>query len=231
MQRTATTRPTIVFDLDGTLVDTAPDLVAATNHTLSELGLPAVKEANLRKHIGYGARHMITTSLAQLGQRPSEPETDQLLRVFLDYYEANISVLSKPFDGAIETLEALTEKGCRLAVCTNKREDLARRVLSDLDLLPRFHALAGRDTFPVHKPDPRHLTGVIELAGGSSSNAVMIGDTTVDVKTARAAGLPVVACTFGYSDIPISDLGADREISHFQELNAAILDLISAPSS
>lgn len=216
---------TLVFDLDGTLVDTAPDLVAATNHALADLGLAPVQADILRPSIGFGARHMISAGLRQSGQVLAEAEIDRLHEIFLDHYEANIAATSRPFEGAVPALERLRSAGFRLAVCTNKRESLSRQLLLALNLMTHFDALAGRDTFPVNKPHPDHLTGAVRLAGGNPGRAIMIGDTKVDVATAKAATLPVIACTFGYSDVPLLALAPDRLISHFDELEAAVASL------
>jgi phosphoglycolate phosphatase len=217
---------TLVFDLDGTLVDTAPDLVAATNHALADLGLKPVPDAALRASIGRGARYMIVEALRQTGITLPEPDVDRLLERFLSYYEANIAATSRPFDGAVTALTALREAGNRLVVCTNKREDLSRLLLDALGMTPLFEALAGRDTFTVHKPHPEHLRQVVRLAGGDPARAIMIGDTSIDVATARAASVPVIACSFGYPDMPIAALAADRLIDHFDELPAAVAALV-----
>jgi phosphoglycolate phosphatase len=217
---------TLVFDLDGTLVDTAPDLIASTNHALLDLGLAPVSPELLRPAIGFGARHMIVEGLKQTGLSLEGPELDRLLARFLHYYEANIAVDSRPFEGAVRALETFRDAGARLAVCTNKRESLSRSLLAALGLDKHFAALAGRDTFAVHKPDPGHLTGTIKLANGDSRRAIMIGDSRVDVDTAKAAYLPVIACSFGYSDLPVRDLGADAVIGHFDELETAVARIV-----
>jgi phosphoglycolate phosphatase len=209
---------TIVFDLDGTLVDTAPDLAAATNHALADLGLAPVSTAALKLYVGHGARRMIVEALALSGRNLSEPEIDRLLALFLGYYEENIAVGSRPYPGAVETLEHMKRSGARLAICTNKRERLSRLLLGELGLAPLFYAIAGRDTFPVCKPDPGHLLGAVELAGGNPAYAAMVGDTVVDVTTARGAGVPVAAVAFGYSDVPAEKLDADIIVNHFTEL-------------
>lgn len=218
---------TLVFDLDGTLVDTAPDLVAATNHALAALGLPLVPAETLRQAIGFGARRMIVDGLKHTGVTLSEPDIDRLLVRFLDYYEPNLARESRPFDGAIPVLERLRAKGARLAVCTNKRLNLAERLLKELEIDGLFAAIAGRDSFPVHKPHPDHLTGTVRMAGGDLATSLMIGDTGIDIAAARAAGIPVIGCTFGYSEAPIDTLAPDAAISHFSELEAAASSLLA----
>lgn len=217
---------TLVFDLDGTLVDTAPDLVAATNHALADLSLPAVPAETLTSAIGFGARRMIVVGLRETGVTLDEPEIDRLLARFLAYYEPNIARESRPFEGAVAALERFRAEGARLAVCTNKRLALAEQLLAELGIRDLFRAVAGRDSFPVHKPHPDHLLGTIRLAGGDRTIAVMVGDTGIDIETARAAGIPSVACTFGYSDVPVATYGPDTVIDAYAELDAAVRKLL-----
>jgi phosphoglycolate phosphatase len=219
---------TLVFDLDGTLVDTAPDLVAATNHALADLGLPAIPAETLRHTIGFGARRMIVEGLNQTGIGLPEPEVDRLLTLFLAYYEPNIARESRPFDGAVAALETFRARGARLAVCTNKRLALAEHLLRELRIDHLFAAIAGRDSFPVYKPHPDHIRGAVRLAGGDMASAIMIGDTSIDIAAARAASVPVVGCTFGYSDQDMDTLAPDAIISHYGELDAAVRALLAA---
>ncbi len=221
---------TVVFDLDGTLVDTAPDLVGATNHALSDLGLPAVGTAFLRPWISFGAQRMIVEALAHSGQQLPPPEVARLLDLFLAYYEQNIARESRPYPGVVEAIQTLSASGARLAVCTNKRESLSRSLLAALDLDHHFHGLAGRDTFPVCKPHPDHLLGAVRLAGGDPARALMVGDSDVDIKTAKAAGVPVVAVSFGYTAIPVAQLAPDRVIDHYDALIPTIRDLQAVPA-
>lgn len=222
---------TLVFDLDGTLVDSLPDLAAATNHALSDLSLPLVPAETLRKTVGFGARRMIVEGLAQTGVILPEPDVDRLLARFLDYYEPNIARETRPFDGAIAALEGFRAEGARLAICTNKRLALTQHLLRELAIEHLFDAVAGRDTFPVYKPHPDHVRGAVRMAGGDLKTAVMIGDTGIDIAAARAADIPVVGCTFGYSDEPIETLKPDAVISHYSELDAAIRNLLARGSS
>ncbi|KUO57238.1 MAG: hypothetical protein APF80_04300 [Alphaproteobacteria bacterium BRH_c36] len=216
----------LVFDLDGTLVDTAPDLVDATNHALAGIDLGPVPEAELRQWISFGARRMLEEALAHHGDILPEGDVDALLATFLTYYEANIAERSRPYDGIVDALEALKDRGARLAVCTNKREALSRRLLDALSLSNYFSAIAGRDTFKVYKPHPDHLIGTIQMASGSVLKAVMIGDSATDVATAKAARIPVVAVSFGYTDVPARDLGADRVIDCPTQLITTLDDLL-----
>ena len=213
---------TVVFDLDGTLVETAPDLIRATNHVLALVGLEPVAPAEIRPSISFGARAMIVRALEIKTARLSQQEIDRLFEAFLDHYSANIAVESHAFPGLERALDQLSGDGARLAVCTNKREGMSRLLLDTLGLSKRFAAIAGRDTFPVYKPHPDHLTGAIGLAGGDPALAVMVGDSATDIRTARAAAIPVVGVTFGYTDTPIEQLGADAVISHYDHLTEAV---------
>lgn len=216
---------TLVFDLDGTLVDTAPDLVAATNHVLEYRGRAPIDGAALRAFVGHGALRMIEEALGADGRELSQRELHELFERFLAYYEANIAVESQPFEGVLSALDRCAAAGARLAVCTNKSERLARQLLDKLDMTRRFAAITGRDTFKVYKPDPEHLLGTIRLAEGDRARAVMIGDSHVDIATAKAASVPVVAVNFGYSYAPVEEFGPDVIIGHFDEMCDAIAQL------
>lgn len=213
---------TFAFDLDGTLIDTAPDLIGATNYTLAGIGLEPVPESALRPQISYGSRHLIATGLKIRNVTKTEPELDALLEVMLAYYADNIAVSSRPFEDMVATLEGFGAHGAQLVVCTNKKEDLSRRLLRQLKLDGLFKDIAGRDTYSVCKPHPDHLTKVIERVGGDPRRAIMIGDSDVDIETAKAARIPVVGVTFGYSVHPVHSLGADVVIDHYRDLDGAI---------
>lgn len=217
---------TIVFDLDGTLIDTAPDLIRAANHVLASCGVPPVPAGDLRPWISFGARRMIIEGLRTVGAERTDDEVDKLLATFLAHYSDNIAATSRPFEDVIDVLDRLRTAGARLAICTNKREVLSRQLLSELAMLDRFHALAGRDTFAVCKPHPDHLFGAISLAGGNRDRAIMVGDSPTDVSTARAAGIKVVAVSFGYTEVPPEQLGADVLIHRYAELEQALGDLL-----
>jgi phosphoglycolate phosphatase len=219
---------TLVFDLDGTLVDTAPDLVGAANHVLAGLTLAPLPAADLRPWISFGARRMIVEALALHGESREETAIDTLLARFLDHYVDNIAATSRPFPGAVGALDRLLAQGATLAVCTNKRHALAVKLLDALALSGRFKAIAGRDTFPVSKPHPDHLSGAVRLAGGNLARSVLVGDSAVDVDTARAAGVPFVGVSFGYTDIPMRALGPDAIIDHFDQLDATLARLLAA---
>lgn len=213
---------TVVFDLDGTLVDTAPDLAAAANHVFGLIGLAPVSPAELHPMIGRGSRAMIEEGLRLHGVAKTPDEVSRLHELFFPYYADNIAVLSRPFEGIPALLDVLLQAGARLAVCTNKLEGLSRSLLRQLALHERFAAIAGRDTFDVFKPAPGHLTRTIAMAGGRADRAVMVGDSEVDIATAVAAKVPSIAVTFGYTLRPVRELGADIVIDHYREFPAAL---------
>jgi phosphoglycolate phosphatase len=220
------TDTTIVFDLDGTLVDTAPDLAAATNHALGLVGLEPVTVAELHPFIGHGSKAMIEAGLRFRGTSVSGEEVMRLHAAFLTFYADNIAIDSRPFEGVPELLDHLLTAGARLGVCTNKLEGLSRTLLEELGLATRFGAIAGGDTFGVRKPAPGHLMGVIDMAGGRSDRAVMVGDSEVDFATALAAKVPAIGVTFGYTPRPVRELapelGVGAIIDHYREFMPAL---------
>lgn len=223
---------TIVFDLDGTLIDTAPDLISTLNITLGREGMPAVPYEEARKMIGGGARGMIEKALVAEGCGRAtgklEAELERMYGDFVEHYAAHIADRSRPFPGLETALDGLAAAGYRLAVCTNKLEWLSVRLLEKLSLTRHFAAICGQDTFGMQKPDPEVLRRTIVKAGGEPDRAIMVGDSDTDVRTARAAALPVIAVTFGYSEVPIESLKPDRLISSYAELGAAIEGLETA---
>jgi phosphoglycolate phosphatase len=227
----ASPTPTIVFDLDGTLVDTAPDLISALNYILDREGLPAVPLASARNMIGAGARKLIERGLELEGRAASVEDITRLTADFIDYYAAHIADASRPFDGLESALDDLCGRGYRLAVCTNKLEWLSKRLLDALQLSPRFAAICGADTFGVSKPDPAILRQTVARAGGNIATAIMVGDAGPDIGVARRAGVPVIGVTFGYTDVPIADLKPDRLIGHMRDLPAAVEALLTPSSS
>jgi len=218
--------PLVVFDLDGTLVDTAPDLVATLNVILGRLGLPPVPYDAARNMVGGGARVMIERGLASEGRRPPAAEVDTLVKDFVEHYAAHIADHSQPFPGLGAALDVLEANGCRLAVCTNKLEWLSVRLLDALGLSRRFVAICGADTFGLQKPNPELLFRTIARCKGHPEQAVMIGDSISDIGMARAAGVPVVAVDYGYTETPVSELGPDRIISNLADLSQAVFDLM-----
>jgi phosphoglycolate phosphatase len=216
---------TIVFDLDGTLVDTAPDLIDTLNYILKSQGLPGVPYDEARPMIGGGARGMIEHALVSEERACSPADVDRLYTGFVAHYAEHIADRSRPFPGAETALDRLAGAGNRLAVCTNKLEWLSVRLLHALKLDGRFAAVCGQDTFGIQKPDPQIFRATVLRAGGNPERAIMVGDSITDILTARAANVPVIAVDFGYTDVPIARLGPDRVISSYTELPSAIMDL------
>lgn len=217
---------TIIFDVDGTMIDTAPDLVSATNFVLAGHGLPPAPAEIIQREVSGGAKTMIRAAMASHGPAPSEDELIPMVEKFVDFYRDNISTNSRAFPYFIEAAERLLAQGAILAVCTNKREDLARKLLKELQLEHYFSALAGGDTFTVRKPHAAHLLGTIAAAGGNPARSVMIGDSLADAGAARGAGVPFIAVSFGYGEPPES-LGADIVIDSFAELVEAVERLLT----
>jgi len=220
--------PTAVFDLDGTLVDTADDLVATLNAVGAREGLPPVSPAEGRRLVGGGARAMIEKAFAATGRPLAQDALDRLMKTFLAHYAVHMVDRSRPYPGLVPALDRLTRSGWRLAVCTNKLEGIARGLLERLSLADRFAAIAGQDTFGFRKPDPRHLIETVRLAGGSPARAVMVGDSPADVEAARGAGMPVVVVTFGYSPVPVADLAADALIGDYRDLWTVLVALAAS---
>jgi phosphoglycolate phosphatase len=223
--------PTIVFDLDGTLVDTAPDLVDTLNVIFKREGLPVIPYETARVMIGGGARAMIERGLRAEARACTTEAVDRLFADFIAYYSAHIADRSRPFPGLQQALDTLAANGCRFAVCTNKLEGLSVQLLNALGLLQHFKAVCGQDTFAIQKPDARMLKQTVERAGGTLGHALMVGDSATDVRAARNAGIPVVAVTFGYTETPIELTEPDRIIEHFDQLPDAAFELLSTHST
>ena len=220
-----TSRRIVVFDLDGTLVDTAPDLINALNFILAREGLAPVPLHAARNMIGAGARKLLERGLELDGRNVSLAELDRLTDDFISHYAEHIADASRPFDGLEAALDDLTSQGYRFAVCTNKLEWLSKRLLDLLNLSPRFSAICGADTFGVSKPDPAILRQTVARAGAELSSAIMVGDAGPDVGVARRAGVPVICVSFGYTEVPVADLKPDVVIDHMRELRGAIESL------
>ncbi len=219
--------PLVVFDLDGTLVDTAPDLVASLNHTIAAADLEPVGYGDLTYLVGHGAKAMIERAFKLRGKPLTEAEFPPMMQRFLAHYGETMPGESRPYPGLEAALDRLSGEGFRLAVCTNKPEALARRLLDGLGLIGRFAAITGGDTFTVRKPDAAHLTGTVERAGGQTGGTLMVGDSLNDFLVARNAGMPVLGVPFGYSDAPIESFEPDHIIHHFDELTPQLArDLI-----
>jgi len=210
--------PLLVFDLDGTLVDSAPDLIATLAAILPRFGFAADCDPALRDGIGHGARHLIEYALHR--QRGAiEPATlDAMHQEFIEYYEANICVETRLNPGLVGLLDRFAAAGWTFAVCTNKLEGLSRLVLEKLGVADRFAAVCGGDSFAHRKPEPAHLLDTIAAAGGAPDRAIMIGDSRTDLDTARAAHVPVVGVTFGYTPVPMAELRPDLLVESFEDL-------------
>jgi len=222
---------TVVFDLDGTLVDTAPDLVNALNFVLEREGLSPIPLHSGRKMIGAGVRRMLECGLEREGRAAAADEVTRLTADFIDHYAAHIADESRPFEGLEGALDDLGARGYRFAVCTNKLEWLSKRLLDQLGLSGRFSAICGADTFGVSKPDPAFLRQTIARAGGQLSSAIMVGDAGPDIGVARRAGIPVIGVGFGYTEVPIVDFKPDRLVDHMRDLPAAVESLMDRPTS
>jgi phosphoglycolate phosphatase len=204
----------VAFDLDGTLADTAPDLAAALNHTLEALGRPTVDPESVRHLVGHGARALLRRALE------SEDLVERGLPIYLEYYAANICVGTRSYPALEQALDDLTARGAKLAICTNKPERLTHLLVDALGWTGRFAGIVGADTLPVRKPEPLPLLEAIARAGGG--RAAFVGDSITDAETARAAGVPFVAVSFGFSDRPVSELGADAVIDDYAELTGTL---------
>lgn len=221
-------RPIIVFDLDGTLVDTAPDLLDSLNHSLLAGGVEQTDRTELQGFIGHGGKVMIERAYKAQRKPLDTDEHTRLLAVFMDHYTLNIPGQSLPYPGVVAALDRFSAAGFLMAVCTNKFEGNAKSLIQALDLTRYFAAITGQDTFAFRKPDPRHLTETIALAGGDSAMAVMVGDSRTDIDTAKAAGIPVVAVDFGYTDRHVREFEPSKIISHFDELTVGLAQALIA---
>ena len=213
---------TIAFDLDGTLVDSAPDLIGTLNRMLAPRGHPAVPLASARHLVGHGARALLRHGFAEAGAVWDEAAEPELFDRFIDDYILHIADESRAFDGVVETLDHLAARGAVLCVATNKRTDLAEALIAALDLTRHFVVVAGPDRVSARKPDGAHVREAVRLAGGDPAKAVMVGDATTDTGSARAAGVPCVVAAFGYNDASLEELGGDIVIDCFPDLIAAV---------
>lgn len=215
--------PALVFDLDGTLADTAPDLLGATNAVLASRGRAQLDLTSLRHMVGFGAGALITQAMEASGAPITEEELPPLVAVFLAHYRAHIADASRLFPGVPETLAALKTGGATLAVLTNKPQELTDPLLSLLGLGNTFAAVYGAGRKPYTKPDPRIFADVLADCGGGTG--VMIGDSITDLNTARAAGAPCILVSYGFTPVPAKDLGADVVIDDFAQLPQALKTL------
>ncbi|MBX5009304.1 phosphoglycolate phosphatase [Rhizobium lentis] len=214
----------VVFDLDGTLLDTHSDLVESLNHTIAALGLEPVSYDDLTHLVGQGARVMIERACRLRGHPLEADALPPLVERFVAHYAGNMPGRTEPYPGLVAAMDRLSSAGYRLAVCTNKMESLALGLIDKLDLTQYFDAITGGDTFEYRKPDARHLTGTVDRVGGDIARTVMIGDSINDIAVAKNAGVPSIAVPFGYSDVPVSSLDPDQIIMHFDELTPELVE-------
>ncbi|MET0271611.1 MAG: phosphoglycolate phosphatase [Phenylobacterium sp.] len=219
---------TIAFDLDGTLVDTAPDLVGTLNVLLAQEGLAPLPYEEARPFIGHGARRLIEKGFVAAGEPLEDRRLQALFERFLVHYDAHIADESRPYPGVVDALEAMKAAGARLSVCTNKLTGLSTHLLDALDMSWLFDAIVGPDVAGCAKPDPRHLIAAVEAAGGAIGRAIMVGDAATDAGAARAAGTSLILVSFGYTEIPARDLAPDVLIDHFADLPGACARLLAA---
>lgn len=217
-----TPAPTILFDLDGTLADTALDLTATMNVLLARHGREEVPHHAVRDMVGGGARKIMERGFAYTGAPASDALLDQVFEEFLDHYGQHLADHTRVFDGLMPALEEIAQRGYRLGVVTNKVEHLSREVLGLLDLARFFGVVIGGDTLPVRKPDPAPLLEAIARLGGDPAHAVMVGDSPFDIDAARAASIPSIAVSFGYTHVPPAEMGADVLIDHYDAFVPAL---------
>ena len=214
---------TLIFDLDGTLVDSVPDLAAALNRLMASRALPAFNHAETALMVGDGARALVDRAFTARGLTADEDAQAS----FLADYSANAAIATRAFPGTQDALGRLAAHGWRLAVCTNKPEIPARALLTALGLEPCFAAIGAGDSFPMKKPDPRHLLATIALAGGDPGRAIMVGDHANDVAAARGANLPCIFAAWGYGPPAMAE-GATAIIARFTDLPDAANRLLPA---
>ena len=222
------TQKLVIFDLDGTLIDTSYDLLDSLNHCLISVELKPVKYEDLTFLVGQGARAMIVRAFELNGAKVSEGELNRLVDVFVEHYTENMPGKSVAYPGLHQALDRLEDAGIKFAICTNKHEGLATKLMDTLSMSDRFVALTGGDTFEVRKPDGRHIEGTIELANGSVDQTLMIGDSINDILAAKNANIPSIAVPFGFTDVPVETLDPTHIIQHFDELTVELIDRLLA---
>lgn len=219
----------VVFDLDGTLVDTLPDILPALNRVMEEEGRRAITYEEGRRMMGQGSRRMIERAWTATGPDAEDGALDRYYARFIDNYTAAPAAHSTPYPGVPQALQSLADEGAVLGVCTNKPHQPTLRLLEELSLLSRFASVLGGDALDMRKPDAGHLLAVLDRLGTGRDEAAMVGDSEIDVATARNAGLPVIVVDFGYTALLPAELGADAVISHFDELIGALASVGNGP--
>jgi len=219
--------PIVVFDLDGTLAHTAPDLLDSLNHALTRFGYKTVSAEDMAVLVGQGAGQMIERALHIQNVQPSPAIMADLQPLFLEFYNATMPGKTRYFEGADAVLDDLQAQGFVLAVCTNKSQASAEKLLDFLETKRRFAAVCGGDMFAWRKPDPRHITATIAKAGGDIQRAVMVGDSFADIEAAKQVPVPVIGVDFGYSDVPVATLGADYVVSDFAMIGTLCKNILT----
>ena len=219
----------LLFDLDGTIIDSAPDVCASINQTLSAMGRPPITVDNTKALVGFGARVLCEKTLAMTGNPGNEEAIDFLLTGFLSHYRKNPSEHTVIFPGALKALSLFKDAGIQLGICTNKPEATCFPVLDALKLRHFFSSVICGDTLEFRKPDPRHVFHTLNDMGADASNAAFVGDSEADIEAANNAGLPSVLVTFGYCHVPFDTLNADAIIDHFDNLDSALKAIAIAP--
>ncbi len=217
---------TVIFDLDGTLVDTLPDIFEALKSTAKQFDLELIPEKTLRKLLSRGSRTLIRTQFEYSKKNFSEKDIELGVDHFINFYQSNISTYSKLFPGILDCLNWLKNESANIAICTNKYEKLAKQLIKDLGISNYFNSITGSDTFKYRKPNPYHLVNTIKLANGSLKNSVLIGDSTTDLKTGRNANIPIIIVGWGYSDIPPHQIGGDDFINNGSQLISSIKKIL-----
>ena len=218
----ATRFDTVIYDLDGTLIDSARDMCVAVSSVLADHGLPPISDEEARLFMGEGSKMTMRRAFAKNGRTLDDAQASAVTREFVRYYEQDPVRYTTAFDGVAEVVKRLDRLGLKQGVCTNKFEKSARMILIGLKLMPPIADVAGADTFAVRKPDPGHILQLIDKIGGDRERAVMVGDSIHDVEAAHAGGLPAVLVSWGYTDKPAGELGADAVIDHFAALPEAL---------
>ncbi len=219
---------TVIYDLDGTLIDSAKDMQVAVSRVLADHGLPEVTEDDVRLFMGQGSKVTMGKAFAKYGRKLDEATLSAVTREFVRYYEADPVSHTSAFAGVTDVVARFARMGLKQGVCTNKFERPSRMILEHLKLMPPISDLAGADTFPVRKPDPKHILLLLERMGGTPERAIMVGDSIHDVEAAHGAGLPAVLVSWGYTDRPASELGAEAVIQKFDGLPGALQQIATS---
>ena len=218
---------TIAFDLDGTLVETAPDLIGTLNRMLAARDIPQTPVEAAQHLVGHGALALLRHGFQEAGAAWDEAEAPALLQIFLDDYLEHIADHSRPYDGVVDALDRLAERGALLCVATNKRTDLSVALIEALDMTRHFALVCGPDLVSARKPDGAHIREAVQKAGGDPARTIMVGDGAPDVQAAKSAGVPCIVVTFGYTPIPAAELGGDVLIDSFEDIEEAIDGLLT----